>query len=152
MDAVKARLEAEQERYGSHINSKEDLDAHLQEAAERKAAIDQNKSEIAGQEVAFAKAIATEQASIEGDPKTGLTRNDIERELEAAALRKKRIDDERAAKAGAEVAHVREVVEKKKKSVQELESEKTKLDRELEAMEERQKELEMRLQNPPGQA
>lgn len=70
------------------------------------AAIDQNKSEIAGQEVAFAKAIATEQASIEGDPKTGLTRDDIERELEAAALRKKRIDDERAAKAGAEVAHV----------------------------------------------
>lgn len=35
-----------------------------------------------------------------------MTREDIDRDLEAAAARKKRIDEERAAKAGAEVAHV----------------------------------------------
>lgn len=62
---------------------------------------------MAGQEVTFAKAIASEHAQLEGDPKTGLTREDIEHDLEAAAARKKRIDEERAAKAGAEVAHVR---------------------------------------------
>lgn len=61
---------------------------------------------MAGQEVTFAKAIAAEHASLQGDPRTGLTRQDIEDELEAAAARKKRIDEERAAKAGAEVAHV----------------------------------------------
>lgn len=36
----------------------------------------------------------------------------------------------------------------RKKSVQDLESEKSKLDQELIAMEERQRELETRLQNP----
>lgn len=72
-----------------------------------KAAIDEDKSAMAGQEVAFAKAIAAEHASFEGDPRTGLTREDIQRDLDAAAERKKQIDDERAAKAGAEVAHVR---------------------------------------------
>lgn len=36
----------------------------------------------------------------------------------------------------------------RKRSVQELESEKSKLDRELQAMEEKQKALETRLQNP----
>lgn len=61
---------------------------------------------MAGQEVAFARAIAAENASLPHDPKTGLTREDIEHDLEEAAARKKRIDDERAAKAGAEVAHV----------------------------------------------
>lgn len=64
---------------------------------------------MAGQEVAFAKAIAAEHAAFQGDPRTGLTREDIDRELEAAAARKKRIDEERAAKAGAEVAHVSSV-------------------------------------------
>ena len=62
---------------------------------------------MAGQEVAFAKSIAAEHAAFEGDPRTGLTREDIQRDLDAAAARKKQIDDERAAKAGAEVAHVR---------------------------------------------
>lgn len=38
----------------------------------------------------------------------------------------------------------------RKRSVQELESEKHKLDQELQAMEEKQKALETRLQNPAG--
>ncbi|KAK9893456.1 hypothetical protein P389DRAFT_174983 [Cystobasidium minutum MCA 4210] len=147
MDAVQARLQAEQERYGTHIRSKEDIDNHLEQAAERKAAIDGDKAAMAGQEVAFARAIAAENASLPHDPKTGLTREDIEHDLEEAAARKKRIDDERAAKAGAEVAHVKEVVERKKRSVQELESEKHNLSLELQAMQEKQAALETRLQN-----
>jgi hypothetical protein len=70
------------------------------------AAIDEDKAAMAGQEVAFARAIAAEHATLPHDPRTGLTRQDIEDDLEAAAARKKRIDEERAAKAGAEVAHV----------------------------------------------
>lgn len=71
------------------------------------AAIDQEKSDLAGQEVAFSKAIAAEHARVEGeDLRTGLTREDIERDLEEVAERKRRIDEAKSRKAGEEVQHV----------------------------------------------
>lgn len=82
------------------------LDERNYGSFDAQAAIDEDKSAMAGQEVAFAKAIAAEQAELHADPKTGLTREDIENELAAAAARKKHFDEMRAAKAGAEVAHV----------------------------------------------
>jgi gamma-glutamylcysteine synthetase len=88
----------------SHI-----LSARLFACTYLQAAIDQERSELAGQEVTFAKGIAAEQKEAEAthtDPRTGLTKHEIEHQLQLAAERKKHFDDERALKAGAQVQHV----------------------------------------------
>lgn len=73
------------------------------------AAIDQHKSDLSGQEVTFAKAIAAEikQREVDGvAAQDGLTREDIEQDLRLAAERKQAIDDDKARNAGADYKHV----------------------------------------------
>lgn len=110
------------------FKTKEEIDADLERAAERKvrscpkvhiqsslliceqAAVDQQKSDLAGTEVAHAMAVAAEHRASEENSTsvhTGRTAEDVQHDLDLAAERKKRIDDERAAKAGADYKHVR---------------------------------------------
>lgn len=73
------------------------------------AAIDQHRSELAGQEVAFAKAIAAERKGYAEDqaaPENGKTRADIDADLFAAAERKRAIDEAKSARAGEDYKHV----------------------------------------------
>ena len=73
------------------------------------AAIDQHRSELAGQEVTFAKAIAAEQkghAEDQAAPENGKTKADIDADLFAAAERKRAIDEAKSAKAGEDYKHV----------------------------------------------
>lgn len=73
------------------------------------AAIDQHRSELAGQEVKFAKAIAAEQkghAEDQAAPENGKTKADIDADLFAAAERKRAIDEAKSAKAGQDYKHV----------------------------------------------
>lgn len=68
------------------------------------------RSELAGQEVTFSKAIAAEVAAREDAStasSTGLTKEDIERDLAAAAERKAKIDEAKSRKAGEDYEHVR---------------------------------------------
>ena len=109
------------------FRTREDIDADLERAAQRKvrckygcaastvidsliqAAIDENRSALAATEVAHAKAVAAEHRALEGNetaPQNGKTAQDVQRELDLAAERKKKIDADRAAKAGADYQHV----------------------------------------------
>lgn len=109
------------------FRTKEEIDADLERAAERKvlftivgarlacidlpiqAAIDRQRSDLAGLEVAHAKAVAAEHHPSEDQQtsaSTAKTAQDIQYDLDMAAERRKRIEEERSTKAGADYKHV----------------------------------------------
>ena len=76
----------------------------------KQAAIDEQRSQLAGQEVVLAKAIAAEtkeghHPTTEGELSMA-TKKDVERDLEARAERKKAHDEMKAEKAGEDYKHV----------------------------------------------